>query len=179
MKWIFSLIIASLSFFRGSDQNVICNEICNKTESYNFFFRASSGINDFLLKRDSSGFEWVTFSSKSKITKAKLAALSDTLNKLLSRYDMKAIFLNNTIDVNLNNSLWHERNYFTIDPSTKKLKQLVQVMVLFEGNDVRKELDNPKVLDVYIVSGTRLKDRGKYLLKKPSFEPPPSVIKKQ
>jgi hypothetical protein len=176
MKVIFVLIGIFLINKKSFSQTLICNELCNKTQSLNFFYRASSGINEYLLKKDSSGFDWVTFSSKSKVTKQKLIELSDTLNQLLFKFNTKNIALNNSIDVNLTNSFWHERNYFTIDPKSKKITQLVQVMITFEGSDLEKESENPKVLDVYIVSRSKLKDRKKYLVQS-LVDPPPMISK--
>lgn len=158
-------LLAGVLFFsiKISAQTLKSTELCNRTNRSGKFSSESSNVNFFLLKGDDFTYRLINFSDSCKLTKEQLFQLSKSFEEIATKYKMQEIPPRDLKKVSIDNKLWHEVNYYYVDNKTIAFKQVMHVVVIFEGSDVDKEKMNPKVMDIKVLTTDKIKNRKQYL----------------
>ena len=172
------IVLAVLYFLNPSNtlsQNFLGVTLCNNTKSLFNFGSITNSITYFLLTGDTTTLTFIKFSNQSNHQTKDLLKLSHKFDSIFKKNKVSKLPQTLFRKVNLNNSLWHEVNYFHIDNKTKKTVQVMQLVILFEGIDVEKEKNDPKIKEIHIRIGKQLIDRSKFLVNLKFQKAPPPI----
>lgn len=176
MKAVYILILGLFcNQTHGLCQKISSVELCNGTQSLYYFSSATSAINYFLLKGDVSILNEISFSNRSKLTNEYLLSLFKKSDSVFKRYKLADLPSSSNVKVQLGKGLWHEINYFYLDKKSAKQILVMQLYVLFDGDNAEAEKKAPRVKDINLRLGKAIVDRKAYLKNIKSVEAPPKL----
>lgn len=155
------------------------------TESRYTIGRASDNLAYNLFHKNKDIWKLTKLSPNNNINKDSLDDYFKAFNAALPKNMFAATVMTindrGTTYPDSKDAVWQELNYYSIDTVTKKITQLTQLQIIYDGNDAETVARNPLIKSIHIRTGKQMIDRTnqikKFKVEKiPRFSGPPPAI---